>query len=82
MKDNCHVLRHFEIFGMHRTGQQLREAFPFVQLPRYLLRDRDAIFGHDFRETGARYGHLRSSVGTALALAASLCRASDWIYSP
>jgi len=27
------------------TGQQLREAFPFEQLPRYLLRDRDAIFG-------------------------------------
>ena len=32
------------------TGQQLREAFPFDQLPRYLLRDRDAIFGDDFRE--------------------------------
>src|SRR5258708_39682921 len=32
------------------TGQQLREAFPFAQLPRYLLRDRDAIFGGDFRE--------------------------------
>ena len=32
------------------TGQQLREAFPFVPLPRYLLRDRDAIFGNDFRK--------------------------------
>jgi len=32
------------------TGQQLREAFPFAQLRRYLLRDRDAIFGDDFRE--------------------------------
>ena len=32
------------------TGQQLREAFPFDQLPRYLLRDRDAIFGDKFRE--------------------------------
>jgi len=32
------------------TGQQLREAFPFEQLPRYLLRDRDRIFGDDFRE--------------------------------
>jgi transposase InsO family protein len=31
------------------TGQQLREAFPFDHLPRYLLRDRDAIFGEDFR---------------------------------
>ena len=32
------------------TGQQLRVAFPFDQFPRYLLRDRDAIFGKDFRE--------------------------------
>src|SRR2546428_6287982 len=32
------------------TAQQLREAFPFDQLPRYLLRDRDAIFGMEFRE--------------------------------
>jgi putative transposase len=31
------------------AGQQLREAFPFDQRPRYLLRDRDAIFGDDFR---------------------------------
>jgi hypothetical protein len=31
------------------TGQQLREAFPFDALPRYLLRDRDAIFGDEFR---------------------------------
>jgi putative transposase len=31
------------------AGQQLREAFPFGQL-RYLLRDRGAIFGNDFRE--------------------------------
>ena len=32
------------------TAQQLREAFPFDQGPRYLLRDHDAIFGNDFRE--------------------------------
>jgi len=32
------------------TGQQLRKAFPFDQLPRYLLRDRDAIFGLEFRK--------------------------------
>src|SRR5271167_3027493 len=32
------------------TGQQLREAFPFDQLLRYVLRDRDAIFGDKFRE--------------------------------
>ena len=32
------------------TAQQLREAFPFDQAPRYLLRDRDGIFGADFRK--------------------------------
>jgi len=32
------------------TGQQLREAFPFEQIPRYLLRDRDSIFGSEFRK--------------------------------
>ena len=32
------------------TGQQLREAFPFEQVPRYLLRDRDRIFSNEFRK--------------------------------
>jgi putative transposase len=32
------------------TAQQLREAFPFDQIPRYLLRDRDGIFGGEFRK--------------------------------
>ena len=30
------------------TAQQLREAFPFEQVPQYLLRDRDRIFSADF----------------------------------
>ena len=30
------------------TAQQLREAFPWETAPRYLLRDRDRIFGDDF----------------------------------
>ena len=30
------------------TAQQLREAFPWDTAPRYLLRDRDNIFGLDF----------------------------------
>jgi putative transposase len=32
------------------TAQQLREAFPWDTAPRYLLRDRDRIFGADFIE--------------------------------
>ena len=30
------------------TAQQVREAFPWDTVPRYLLRDRDRIFGHEF----------------------------------
>jgi putative transposase len=32
------------------TGQQLMEAFPEDTAPRYLLRDRDKIYGEDFRQ--------------------------------
>jgi hypothetical protein len=32
------------------TAQQRREAFPFDQVPLYLPRDRDAIFGLDFSD--------------------------------
>ena len=32
------------------TAQQMREAFPWDTAPRYLLRDRDRIFGADFVE--------------------------------
>jgi putative transposase len=32
------------------TAPQLREAFPWDTAPRYLLRDRDRIFGDDFRK--------------------------------
>jgi transposase InsO family protein len=33
------------------TARQLLEAFPWDTAPRYLLRDRDAIYGHKFSET-------------------------------
>jgi putative transposase len=32
------------------TAHQLREAFPWETAPRYLLRDRDRIFGSEFVE--------------------------------
>ncbi len=32
------------------TAEQLREVFPFDQIPRYLLRDSDRIVGAEFRE--------------------------------
>jgi putative transposase len=38
------------------TAQQLREAFPFDQAPKYLLRDRDGIFGGEFSKQVAALG--------------------------
>jgi hypothetical protein len=32
------------------TAQQMREAFPFDTAPKYLLRDRDGIYGQEFRQ--------------------------------
>jgi transposase InsO family protein len=37
------------------TGQQIVNAFPFVAAPNYLLRDRDAIYGEEFKR---RVGNL------------------------
>ena len=50
------------------TARQLREAFPWESAPRYLLRDRDRIFGHEFvKQEGD--GNQGSVVRTAFALA-------------
>ncbi len=32
------------------TGQQMIEAFPFETAPKYMIRDRDGIYGHEFRK--------------------------------
>ena len=38
------------------TAQQLREAFPFTSLPKYLLRDRDSIYGLEFQHVAQTLG--------------------------
>ena len=38
------------------TAQQVIEAFPFNEAPRFLLRDRDGIYGHAFRNRVAEMG--------------------------
>src|SRR5215470_17385923 len=58
------------------TAQQLREAFPFDQGPGYLLRDRDAIFGDNFREQ-VRDLVIREVLCAPLSLAEGICR-GDW----
>jgi hypothetical protein len=55
------------------TAQQLREAFPWETAPRYLLRDRDGIFGHSFVDQVTAMGLVDGWV----ALAARLHRTRD-----
>ena len=38
------------------TAQQLTEAFPFCNPPRYLLRDRDSIYGLEFQTRATALG--------------------------
>jgi hypothetical protein len=59
------------------TAQQLVQAFPWDSAPRYLLRDRDGIFGSAFAEQSQSHGYQGSAVRSALAVAASLHRACD-----
>ena len=64
------------------TVQQLREAFPWDEAPRYLIRDRDAIFGKGVSATIKGHGHRSRNHGTAISLAKSVRGAADWIHSP
>jgi transposase InsO family protein len=44
---------HFNVTGhptSERTAQQIAEAFPWDSAPRYLLHDRDSIYGNVFRQ--------------------------------
>jgi len=38
------------------TAQQMVEAFPWNARPRYLLRDRDAVYGQEFRDRVKHFG--------------------------
>jgi len=38
------------------TAQQILKAFPFDTAPKYLLRDRDGIYGFDFQRRVATMG--------------------------
>ena len=57
-----HVRRkilHFNVTATpsaHWAAQQLREAFPIASPPKYLLRDRDGIYGLDFQHMAHALG--------------------------
>jgi transposase InsO family protein len=52
-------LLHFHVVESPSAGcaaQQLREAFPFTSPPKYLLRDRDNIYGLEFQRRAEALG--------------------------
>ena len=59
------------------TAQQLLEAFPFDTAPRYLVRDRDAVYGEKVR----RQLRVRHRYCTGIAVAERVRRAIDRKYS-
>jgi hypothetical protein len=50
---HCHVTEHPTATW---TAQQVVDAFPWDEAPRYLLRDRDRIYGDVFRQRGRHMG--------------------------
>jgi putative transposase len=63
------------------TAQQLREVFPFEQVPRYLLRDRDAIFGEEFQQQVTDMGIHEVLSTPRSPLAAGARRTGHWFHS-
>ena len=63
------------------VAQQLRNAFPEDQAPRYLVHDRDGAFA-DVATTVGRHARRRRPDRTALAVAERVRRAPDRIDSP
>ena len=53
LRHNRRCVAHFNVTAhptARWTGQQIVNAFPYDEAPRFLIRDRDGIYGHDFRE--------------------------------
>ncbi len=53
LRHNRRRVAHFNVTAhptARWTGQQIVEAFPWGEAPRFMIRDRDGIYGVDFRE--------------------------------
>ncbi|MFK7994346.1 MAG: hypothetical protein AB8B87_09420 [Granulosicoccus sp.] len=59
------------------TAQQVVEAFPFDTAPRYLLRDRDSIYGEQFSRRVKILGIAGGTYSPEIALAITVCGTID-----
>ena len=57
------------------------EAFAERELPRYLIRDRDASYGIEFRSRLQSLGMKEVISRTPESVAERLCRTADWFDS-
>jgi hypothetical protein len=63
--------------GAEWAGQQIAEAFPYDETPRFLMRDRDGIYGDDFTTRVESLGIEEAPNLTSVALAESVLRTGD-----
>jgi hypothetical protein len=63
------------------TARQLIEACGLEEGPRYLIRDRDQVYGEGFFGSGQDIGHPGGGHCATLAVAKRLCGAGDWVNS-
>jgi hypothetical protein len=61
------------------VARQITEAFPWNKAPRYMIRDRDRIYGPVSHTPIARHGHSGQAHRTGLTLAERLCRTANRI---
>src|ERR1700681_3511162 len=59
------------------VARQITEAFPWDMAPRYMIRDRDRIYGIVVHAPIACHGHQGQAHRTSLTLAEWLCRTAD-----
>ena len=67
---------------MQWAAQQMIEAFPFGEMPRYLIRDRDSIYGDYSSGRVENHGNRRSSLRTTITLAKSVLRTNHRFHTP
>ena len=63
------------------TGQQIIEGFPEDTAGRYLLRDRDKVYGEEFRQRIRSLGVEEVPLRAGQPLAAGVCGEADRIHS-
>jgi putative transposase len=79
---------HFNIFNITEhptapwTAQQVVDAFPWGEAPRYLRRDRDRIYRRLVSAAGATHGHRRRADCHTESVAEPLRRTAHREYSP